>query len=142
MRLIDKSVIPRMPWHDISLCMVTYSFFLSEFLFLLVNPNLNFKFYQLGEPVLDVARHFCDRWNFIKQSKSLDKQQAPFLKPPLGGYSNYQSFKIPLESKLLRSYHFDHNTSGVHGTCKVQVLRSSAEWSSGIKLEVYSTNYA
>ncbi|CAO0797085.1 unnamed protein product [Mucor circinelloides] len=110
MRLIDKTVIPRMPWHDISLCM-------------------------LGEPVLDVARHFCDRWNFIKQSKSLDKQQAPFLKPPLGGYSNYQSFKIPLESKLLRSYHFEHNTSGIHGTCKAQVLRSSAEWSSGIKLE-------
>jgi hypothetical protein len=30
----------------------------------------------------------------------------------------------------------------VHGTCKVQVLRSSAEWSSGIKLEVYNTDYA
>ncbi|CAO3630936.1 unnamed protein product [Mucor hiemalis] len=110
MRLIDKSIVPRMPWHDISLCM-------------------------LGQPVLDVARHFCDRWNFIKQSKSLDKQKAPFLKPPLGGYSSYQSFKIPLESRLLRSYHFEHNTSGIHGTCKVQVLRSSAEWSSGIKLE-------
>lgn len=110
MRLIDKSIVPRMPWHDISLCM-------------------------LGQPVLDVARHFCDRWNFIKQSKSLDKQKAPFLKPPLGGYSSYQSFKIPLESRLLRSYHFEHNTGGIHGTCKVQVLRSSAEWSSGIKLE-------
>ena len=85
---------------------------------------------------MDVARHFCDRWNFIKQSKSLDKQQAPFLKPPLGGYSSYQSFKIPLESKLLRSYHFEHNTSGIQGTCKTQVLRSSGEWSTGIKLEV------
>ncbi|KAI8048754.1 uncharacterized protein B0P05DRAFT_500311 [Gilbertella persicaria] len=110
MRLIDKSSIPRMPWHDMSLCM-------------------------LGEPVLDVARHFCDRWNFIKQSKSLDKKNAPFLKPPLGGYSSYQSFKIPLESRLLRSYHFDHHTSGIHGSCSVQVLRSSASWSSGIELE-------
>ncbi|KAI8370759.1 hypothetical protein EDC96DRAFT_502234 [Choanephora cucurbitarum] len=110
MRLIDKTIIPRMPWHDMSLCM-------------------------LGEPVLDVARHFCDRWNFIKQSKSLDKKNAPFLKPPLGGYSSYQSFKIPLESRLLRSYHFDHHTSGIHGSCTVQVLRSSASWSSGIQLE-------
>ncbi|CEP13720.1 hypothetical protein [Parasitella parasitica] len=110
MRLIDKTVIPRMPWHDISLCM-------------------------LGEPVLDVARHFCDRWNFVKNSKSLDKSKAPFLKPPLGGYSNYQSFKISLDSKMFRSYHYEHNTSGVHGTCKTQVLRSSAEWSTGINLE-------
>lgn len=90
----------------------------------------------MGQPVLDVARHFCDRWNFIKQSKSLDKQKAPFLKPPLGGYSSYQSFKIHLESRLLRSYHFDHHTSGVQGSCKVQVLRSSAEWSTGVELEV------
>ncbi|KAI9487461.1 MAG: hypothetical protein EXX96DRAFT_553340 [Benjaminiella poitrasii] len=110
MRLIDKTVIPRMPWHDMSLCM-------------------------LGAPVLDVARHFCDRWNFIKHSKALDKRHLPFIKPPVGGYSNYQSFKIPLESRLLRSHHFDPNTNGVHGTCNAQILRSSAEWSSGIKLE-------
>jgi phospholipase D1/2 len=90
----------------------------------------------MGEPVLDVSRHFCDRWNFVKHSKSLDKQKAPFLKPPLGGYSSYQSFKIPLESRLLRSYHFDHQTDDVEGTCRAQVLRSSADWSSGIPLEV------
>ncbi|KAI8886590.1 phospholipase D/nuclease [Backusella circina FSU 941] len=110
MRLIDKSSVPRMPWHDISLCM-------------------------LGQPVLDLARHFCDRWNFVKHSKSLDKQKAPFLRPPLGGYSSYQSFKIPIESRILRSYHFHHNLGEVHGTCQAQILRSSASWSSGIKLE-------
>ncbi|KAI9248403.1 hypothetical protein BY458DRAFT_560172 [Sporodiniella umbellata] len=110
MRLVDKTIIPRMPWHDMALCV-------------------------LGKPVLDVARHFCDRWNFVKQQKSLDKQNAPFLKPPVGGYSNYQNFKIPLESRLLRSYHYDHATHGVKGTCRVQVLRSTAEWSSGIQLE-------
>ncbi|RCH99456.1 hypothetical protein CU097_013561 [Rhizopus azygosporus] len=110
LRLVDKTIIPRMPWHDMALCM-------------------------LGHPVLDVARHFCDRWNFIKQSKALDKRHVPFLKPPAGGYSSYQNFKIPLESRLLRSYHYGHSTHGVQGTCRVQVLRSSAEWSSGIKLE-------
>lgn len=90
----------------------------------------------MGEPVLDVARHFSDRWNFIKHSKSLDKSQAPFLKPPVDGYSGYQSFKITMESKLLRSYHFEPNVDDVQGSCKVQVLRSSADWSTGIKLEV------
>ncbi|KAG1152416.1 hypothetical protein G6F37_000260 [Rhizopus arrhizus] len=110
MRLVDKTIIPRMPWHDMALCV-------------------------LGKPVLDVSRHFCDRWNFIKQSKSLDKQNAPFLKPPAGGYSSYQNFKISLENRLLRSHHFPHATHGVQGTCRVQVLRSSAEWSSGIPLE-------
>ncbi|KAI8990852.1 hypothetical protein BDF20DRAFT_908690 [Mycotypha africana] len=110
MKLIDKTTVPRMPWHDISLCM-------------------------LGTPVLDVSRHFCDRWNFIKNSKSLDKSKAPFLKPPLGGYSHYQNFKINLDDKLLHSYHFGHQTAGVNGSVRAQVLRSSAEWSSGIKLE-------
>ncbi|KAI7906737.1 uncharacterized protein BX663DRAFT_497470 [Cokeromyces recurvatus] len=110
MRLIDKTSIPRMPWHDISLCV-------------------------LGGPVLDVARHFCDRWNFIKHSKALDKKRAPFLKPPVGGYSSYQNFKISIESKILRSYHFEPNTAGVHGTCNAQIVRSSAGWSSGINLE-------
>lgn len=27
MRLIDKSTIPRMPWHDMSLCMVCFVFY-------------------------------------------------------------------------------------------------------------------
>jgi phospholipase D1/2 len=133
MRLIDKSNVPRMPWHDISLCMVGFGFSIltlfSFFFFIDI-------FKKLGQPVLDLARHFCDRWNFVKHSKSLDKQKAPFLKPPLGGYSSYQSFKIPLESKMLRSYHFHHNLGEVHGTCQAQILRSSATWSSGIKLEV------
>ncbi|KAI8981075.1 hypothetical protein BDB01DRAFT_795326 [Pilobolus umbonatus] len=110
MRLIDKSNIPRMPWHDISLCM-------------------------LGLPVLDVSRHFCDRWNFIKNSKSMDKTYAPFLKPPVGGYSNYQNFKISIDDRLLSSYHFHSRVSGVHGSCRTQVLRSSAEWSTGTPLE-------
>jgi phospholipase D1/2 len=43
MQLIDKTTLARMPWHDISLAM-------------------------LGGPVLDVIRHACERWNFIKVS--------------------------------------------------------------------------
>jgi hypothetical protein len=43
LQLIDKTTLARMPWHDISLAM-------------------------LGGPVLDVIRHACERWNFIKAS--------------------------------------------------------------------------
>ncbi|ORZ14030.1 hypothetical protein BCR42DRAFT_417891 [Absidia repens] len=110
--LIDKTTIPRMPWHDMSLCMI-------------------------GEPVLDVARHFCDRWNFVKSVKAFDKSKVPFLQPPLGGFSHRQTLKAPISEGLLRSRstRFRHGTRGVHGTCRAQVLRSSASWSSGIPLE-------
>ncbi|KAI8393433.1 uncharacterized protein BYT42DRAFT_551022 [Radiomyces spectabilis] len=111
MRLIDKTVVPRMPWHDMSMCM-------------------------LGGPVLDVARHFCERWNYIKHEKGMDKKHIPFLEPPLGGFGNRQAFKIPLPDRLLnQTHHYRHHTRGQRGTCNAQVLRSSAEWSSGIQLE-------
>ena len=41
--LIDRSSVPRMPWHDIG-CMV------------------------IGNAARDVARHFIQRWNFTKVS--------------------------------------------------------------------------
>ncbi|KAI9306139.1 hypothetical protein BJ944DRAFT_264042 [Cunninghamella echinulata] len=109
--LVDKTSVPRMPWHDISLCVV-------------------------GEPVLDVARHFCERWNFVKSEKALDKSKVPFLQPPLGGFSR-QTFKQPITEGLLRSRstRFRHGTRGINGSSRAQVLRSSAQWSSGISLE-------
>ncbi|KAG0174673.1 hypothetical protein DFQ28_005271 [Apophysomyces sp. BC1034] len=113
MRLIDKTVMPRMPWHDMSLCM-------------------------LGGPVLDVARHFCERWNFIKHEKAMDKDKVPFLQPPLGGFTRKQSFRVPLQDEggqHFRRHHFRHGTRNINGTCRAQVLRSSAEWSSGITNE-------
>ncbi|ORX48538.1 phospholipase D/nuclease [Hesseltinella vesiculosa] len=110
--LIDKTTTPRMPWHDISLCVI-------------------------GGPVLDVARHFCDRWNFVKSEKALDKENVPFLQPPLGGFTEKQTFSSPMTQGLLRakSTRFRHATRGIRGTCRSQVLRSSAKWSSGIPLE-------
>ncbi|KAI8064502.1 hypothetical protein BC940DRAFT_305884 [Gongronella butleri] len=111
-QLIDKTMTPRMPWHDMSLCLI-------------------------GESVLDVARHFCDRWNFVKSEKALDKEKVPFLQPPLGGFSQQQHFKTPVSQGMLRSKstRFRHGTRGIRGHCRAQVLRSSASWSSGIPLE-------
>ncbi|KAI7896962.1 uncharacterized protein EV154DRAFT_490014 [Mucor mucedo] len=112
MRLIDKTVIPRMPWHDMSLCVI-------------------------GAPVLDVARHFCERWNFIKHEKALNKDNVPFLQPPLGGMGTQQRYieESTEEVHHYKKYRHKHRTQGVTGTMRAQVLRSSAKWSSGIELE-------
>ncbi|SAM04497.1 hypothetical protein [Absidia glauca] len=113
MRLIDKTAIPRMPWHDMSLCM-------------------------MGGPVLDVARHFCERWNFVKNEKAKDIEAIPFLQPPLGGFvGNTQRFNLPNEEEqpAWQRRRYRHGTRGVTGTCRAQVVRSSADWSLGIKTE-------
>lgn len=70
---------------------------------------------QVGPPARDIARHFVQRWNFIKKSK--EREEIPFLLPK-GEYVSSRD-----ESKF-------------KGTCRIQVLRSSAEWSQGIKREV------
>ncbi|POG77879.1 hypothetical protein GLOIN_2v1544371 [Rhizophagus irregularis DAOM 181602=DAOM 197198] len=89
--IIDKKRTPRMPWHDVSIGMI-------------------------GTPARDVARHFVQRWNFIKDEKAYNKEKFPFLTPK----GEYVSTR---DESLFR------------GTCDVQLLRSSAEWSSGIKQE-------
>ncbi|KAG1449258.1 hypothetical protein G6F56_008696 [Rhizopus delemar] len=111
MRLIDKTVIPRMPWHDMSMCLI-------------------------GAPVLDVARHFCERWNFIKHEKARNDETIPYLQPPLGGMGRQKHFFEEKEQEFrYRKQRHNHRTHGVTGTMRVQVLRSSAKWSTGEDLE-------
>ncbi|CAO3597157.1 unnamed protein product [Absidia cylindrospora] len=108
MRLIDKTVVPRMPWHDMSLCM-------------------------LGGPVLDVAKHFIERWNFVKNEKAKNNDAIPFLQPPLGGFVGNK--QRGFENQPTQARRYRHGTRGVTGTCRTQVVRSSADWSLGINLE-------
>ncbi|RIA93447.1 hypothetical protein C1645_735559 [Glomus cerebriforme] len=89
--IVDKSRVPRMPWHDVSIGIV-------------------------GQPARDVSRHFIQRWNFIKEEKAFEREKIPFLMPK-GEYASARD-----ESKFF-------------GSCEVQLLRSSAYWSSGIELE-------
>nr|CAG8445707.1 3808_t:CDS:10 [Entrophospora candida] len=95
--LVDKSKVPRMPWHDVSIGMT-------------------------GTPARDVARHFVQRWNFIKDEKAFERKDIPFLTPK-GEFVSTRD-----ESRF-------------KGTCNVQLLRSSSVWSSGIKTEssIYNT---
>ncbi|KAI7907558.1 uncharacterized protein BX663DRAFT_547271 [Cokeromyces recurvatus] len=89
--LVDRHVTPRMPWHDVTLGVV-------------------------GPIARDIARHFIQRWNFLKSMKSMHRRKLPFLMPKG-------------EHVAARD---ENNFSG---TCRVQLLRSSSKWSSGIDRE-------
>lgn len=53
---IDRNTTPRMPWHDIG--------------------GLVY-----GSCARDLARHFIERWNFVKRQKMKDNERYPFLLP-------------------------------------------------------------
>lgn len=92
--LVDRRSVPRMPWHDVQA--VVY-----------------------GQPARDAARHFIQRWNFVKAQKSMHREeQIPFLLP----MPDYRPEELAAE--------------GYAGPCKVQLVRSSAEWSTGMLPEI------
>ncbi|KAF9956906.1 Phospholipase D1, partial [Modicella reniformis] len=89
--LIERKLLGRMPWHDVSIGVV-------------------------GQPARDIARHFVQRWNFVKREKGMKKTHMKFLTPK----GEFVSTR---------------NETGWTGTQKVQVLRSSTTWSQGVDLE-------
>ena len=54
--MYDRSKVPRMPWHDISMQVV-------------------------GQPARDLTRHFVQRWNYILRQRR-PTRPTPFLLPP------------------------------------------------------------
>lgn len=54
--MIDRATTPRMPWHDVAVCVV-------------------------GAAARDVARHFIQRWNAMKLEKTRDNPSFPYLMP-------------------------------------------------------------
>jgi phospholipase D1/2 len=89
--LIERKLLARMPWHDVSVGVA-------------------------GQPARDIARHFVQRWNFVKLEKGMKKSHMKFLMPK----GEFVSTR---------------NESGWTGTQKVQILRSSTLWSQGVDLE-------
>ena len=84
--MVDRRTVPRMPWHDV-------------------------HFMMRGGAVQDVSRHFIERWNFVKSSKSMHREALiPFL--------------IPHNSTTVET---------VNGSSTVQVLRHASEWSHGLR---------
>ena len=115
---LDKTEYGRMPWHDVAMGLV-------------------------GECVIDIAEHFCLRWNFIKRDKYKRDERTDYLclttrskkdgsnpdedlisvqrpKHPVGEYIEHPL--SALESKGLKG----------QGSIKAQIVRSSDDWSSGI----------
>ncbi|KAF9931197.1 hypothetical protein FBU30_010640 [Linnemannia zychae] len=54
--LIERKLLPRMPWHDVSVGVA-------------------------GQPARDIARHFVQRWNHVKHEKGMKKTHMKFLMP-------------------------------------------------------------
>ncbi|RFU28448.1 hypothetical protein B7463_g7885, partial [Scytalidium lignicola] len=114
---LSKAEYGRMPWHDVHMGLV-------------------------GDCVYDIAEHFVLRWNFIKRDKykrdrkfdwiTLEGREGPDEdligvqrpKHPVGEYIRHPI--SPLTAKGFGSK---------HGTVTAQVVRSSADWSSGILTE-------
>ncbi|KAI1134812.1 phospholipase D/nuclease [Hypoxylon sp. FL0543] len=110
---LSKADYGRMPWHDVAMGVI-------------------------GPCVYDIAEHFVLRWNFIKRDKYKRDDRFDWLvlrgregkdedlvgvqrpKHPVGDYVVHPL--TPMESK-----HLDNR-----GTVRAQIVRSSADWSSGI----------
>lgn len=91
--MVDRKTIPRMPWHDVH-CVL------------------------YGASARDCARHFIQRWNFIKQQKAMHKQlHIPFLLPK----PDFTPEQL-VESQVV-------------GSAIIQLVRSSCEWSMGMQPE-------
>ncbi|KAF2231066.1 phospholipase D/nuclease [Viridothelium virens] len=114
---LSKAEYGRMPWHDVAMGVI-------------------------GPCVYDIAQHFVLRWNFCKRDKYKRDAEYDWLvmegmegenediigvqrpKHPVGEYVQHPL--SPLASKPLKP-----NQGSVHA----QLVRSSADWSSGILLE-------
>lgn len=115
---LSKADYGRMPWHDIAMGVI-------------------------GECVYDIAEHFVLRWNFVKRDKYKRDERFEWLtlegregenedlvavqrpKHPVGDYIHH-----PLTPLSSRAW-----TKEKQGTVHAQVVRSSADWSSGILTE-------
>ncbi|CCH45548.1 hypothetical protein BN7_5130 [Wickerhamomyces ciferrii] len=76
-----------------------------------------------GQPASDLARHFVQRWNYLLRQKR-PSRPTPILTPP----SEYS----PIDLKRFN----------LTGNCEVQLLRSSGNWSLGLKKTEHSIQNA
>lgn len=110
---LSKAENGRMPWHDVAMGLI-------------------------GPCVYDIAEHFVLRWNFVKRDKYKHDGRYDWLmlrgregededlvgvqrpKHPVGDYILHPL--TPLETKHVNG----------RGTVRAQIVRSSADWSSGV----------
>lgn len=68
----------------------------------------------VGQPVRDVSRHFIQRWNYLIRMKRPTRTTPLLLPPP--DLSDEEARRMDL-----------------NGSCEIQILRSSGNWSLGLK---------
>ncbi|THZ29799.1 phospholipase D/nuclease [Aureobasidium pullulans] len=118
---LSKADYGRMPWHDVAMGVI-------------------------GPCVYDIAEHFQLRWNFVKRDKYKRDDRFDWLtlegregededliavqrpKHPVGEYIHHPI--SPMNVKTGRP-----DSSNVQGSVHAQIVRSSADWSSGILTE-------
>ena len=61
---VERARTPRMPWHDVAGCV-------------------------WGAAARDIARHFIQRWNYIKAKKARRDPSLPYLLPKAYGPAHY-----------------------------------------------------
>lgn len=115
---LAKADYGRMPWHDVSMGLV-------------------------GDCVYDIAEHFVLRWNFVKRDKykrdksvdylCMEGRSAPDGSNPDEDLISIQRPKYPM-GEYLKHPLTPMNAKDLHnaGTVHAQIVRSSADWSSGI----------
>ncbi|CAN6618082.1 phospholipase D1 [Trichomonascus vanleenenianus] len=76
-----------------------------------------------GQPARDLTRHFVQRWNYLLRQKRPSRYTPLLLPPP------------DLTDEQIRQLDLD-------GTCETQILRSSGNWSLGLKEPEHSVQNA
>lgn len=110
---LDKVEYPRMPWHDVSMGII-------------------------GDCVQDVAEHFVLRWNFVKRDKYKRNQRVDWilLEGQDEGLLTVQRPLYPCGDYIKHPFSpLSTKPRGNQGTVRAQLVRSSADWSSGILVE-------
>lgn len=110
---LSKAENGRMPWHDVAMGVI-------------------------GPCVYDIAEHFVLRWNFVKRDKYKHDSRYDWLM--LRGRENenedlvaVQRPKHPVGDYILHPLSgLDTKNLDGRGTVRAQIVRSSADWSSGI----------
>lgn len=129
LELIDRTITARMPWHDVHVMIQ-------------------------GQAARDVARHFVQRWNFIKSTKAAERLDLPYLLPPSDSTLNTTNWQhqrnqpqeqIQQQQRLNEQYeqqqrlnqqqHHHHQSQSELHSCELQILRSASSWSSGVETE-------
>lgn len=113
---LSKADYGRMPWHDVAMGVI-------------------------GGCVYDIAEHFVLRWNFIKRDKYKRDDRFDWLE--LRGRQGededlvgVQRPKHPVGDYILHPYKpLEEKNISNRGTVHAQIVRSSADWSSGILVD-------